>query len=191
MSEPESIVIVSGIPRSGTSLMMNLLGHAGIPLLTDDVRAPDDSNPRGYFELASVRKTNEDSTWVEQAPGHAVKVIHRLLPALPREYHYRVILMQRPVEEVVQSQDRMLSRLGADPSDLPTERVQEIFQEQYTRTRALLESEPHFEWIEIVYPELIRAPKAQIERIIRFLGLEVEAEALMPAIDANLYRERR
>ena len=84
MQDQKTIVVVSGIPRSGTSLMMSILGQAGIPLLTDDARAPDDSNPRGYFELAAVRKTNEDSAWLEQAPGQAVKVIHRLLPALPR-----------------------------------------------------------------------------------------------------------
>ncbi|MAI25929.1 MAG: sulfotransferase family protein [Spirochaeta sp.] len=190
MQDRKTIVVVSGIPRSGTSLMMSILGQAGIPLLTDDARAPDDSNPRGYFELAAVRKTNEDSAWLEQAPGQAVKVIHRLLPALPDEYHYRVILMHRPVEEVVQSQDRMLARLGADPTDLPTDRVQAIFKEQHAQTRILLENGAHFEWIEIAYPTLIQAPEAEIERVIRFLELEAEVHDLATAIDDRLYRER-
>ena len=99
--------------------MMNMLGRAGLPLLTDETRGADESNPEGYFELAAVRKTQEDNAWVSRAQGHAVKVIHRILPALPEVYRYRVILMHRPVAEVVQSQDRMLARLGADPSELP------------------------------------------------------------------------
>ncbi len=191
MSGRETIVVVSGIPRSGTSLMMNMLGRAGLPLLTDEERLADDSNPEGYFELAAVRKTREDDAWLEQACGKAVKVIHRLLPALSDEYLYRVILMHRPVEEVVQSQDRMLARLGADPTDLPTERIQEIFEEQHAQTRALLESEAHFEWIELEYPALVDSPRSGAEQVIRFLELPCAPADLVAAVDTRLYRERR
>lgn len=191
MSSRETIVVVSGIPRSGTSLMMNMLGRAGLPLLTDETRGADESNPEGYFELAAVRKTQEDNAWVSRAQGHAVKVIHRILPALPEVYRYRVILMHRPVAEVVQSQDRMLARLGADPSQLPEGRIEAIFKEQHEQTRALLEQEAHFDWIEVEYPELVEAPVRGAEQVIRFLELSAEPADVATAIDARLYRERR
>ena len=186
----EPIVVVSGIPRSGTSLMMNILGRAGLPLLVDEERAPDDSNPQGYFEWAAVRQTQQDTTWVEQAQGKAVKVIHRLLPFLPDDFSYHVILMHRPVEEVVRSQDRMLARLGADPSELPPARIQDIFKEQHAQTRSLLESEARFDWIEIDYPALIDDPLPLTQKVIRFLALEASPTQLAAAIDPQLYRER-
>ena len=190
MSGRETIVVVSGIPRSGTSLMMNMLGRAGLPLLVDEKRPPDASNPRGYFELTAVRQTQEDAAWVEQARGKAVKVIHRLLPFLPDGFSYRVILMHRPAEEVVRSQDRMLTRLGADPSDLPTSRIQEIFKEQHAQTRSLLESKTHFDWVEVEYPALIKDPVPYARKVIEFLALDVEPSRLAAAIDPRLYRER-
>ena len=171
--------------------MMNMLGRAGLPLLTDEARAPDESNPEGYFELAAVRKTQEDSAWLSGAVGHAVKVIHRLLPALPDRYRYRVILMHRPVGEVVQSQDRMLARLGADPSELPQGRVEAIFEEQHQQTRTLLEEETRFDWIEIEYPELIEQPLRGAEQVIRFLELQTDPALVAAVVDPRLYRERR
>ena len=171
--------------------MMNMLGRAGLPLLTDETRGADESNPEGYFELAAVRKTQEDNAWVSRAQGHAVKVIHRILPALPEVYRYRVILMHRPVAEVVQSQDRMLARLGADPSELPQGRIEAIFKEQHEQTRALLEQEAHFDWIEIEYPELVEDPVRGADQVIRFLELSAEPADVATVIDARLYRERR
>jgi len=170
--------------------MMNMLGLAGLPLLTDEKRLPDASNPRGYFEWAAVRQTQEDASWAEQARGKAVKVIHRLLPFLPDGFSYRVILMHRPAEEVVRSQDRMLERLGADPSDLPTARIQEIFKEQHEQTRSLLESEPRFDWIEVEYPALIKEPLPFARKIIQFLDLDTDPGELTAAVDPELYRER-
>ncbi|MFP6639083.1 MAG: sulfotransferase [Myxococcota bacterium] len=190
MALAETIVVVSGIPRTGTSLMMKMLGRAGIPLLVDDKRSADDSNPHGYFELSAVRRTREDADWVASAPGQAVKVIHQLLSALPRQYSYRVILMQRPIEQVVASQDRMLTRLGADSDDLPKGRVHEILTEQHHRARELLESETCFDWIEVDYPELVQDPEPHARRVLEFLSLDADPAQLASAVDPELHRER-
>ena len=190
MASEEPIVVVSGIPRTGTSLMMNMLGRAGVPLLVDEERPADDSNPHGYFEFSAVRRTREDAKWILKAPGHAVKVIHQLLAALPRQYSYRVILMQRPIEQVVASQDRMLSRLGADSGELPRGRIHEILSEQHQRARDLLESETCFDWIEVDYPSLVQDSDPQARRVLEFLSLDVDPERLAGAVESHLHRER-
>ena len=112
MADASTTTIVTGIPRSGTSLMMSILGAAGLPLLIDDERPADLSNPRGYFEYAPVKRGAADLSWLEEARGRVVKIIHALLPELPRDRTYRVVLMERPIAEVVASQDRMLAAQG-------------------------------------------------------------------------------
>jgi hypothetical protein len=185
------VYIVSGIPRSGTSLMMNMLGEAGLPLLTDEARPADASNPRGYFELEAVRRMRDDLGWLDEAPGHGVKVIHRLLAALPLDRTYRVILMGRPLEEVVASQTRMLEAMGGRPPDpMPESRLEEIFAEQLDETRALLDREPAFEWIEVEYHDLLADPVGCATRVAEFLGLTVDAENMARPVDPALYRTR-
>ena len=183
------IVVVSGIPRSGTSLMMQILDQAGLPILSDTERVADESNPQGYFELAAVRRTREDASWVARAHGNAVKVIHSLLDALPQEPQYKVILMRRPVPEIVRSQDRMLSRMGAELGSLPTDRLKEILSEQYEQAREHLKQEACFEWIEVEYPKLVSEPLPQIVRVLNFLDLDADPGRLVNTVDPELYRE--
>ena len=142
MSQP--VTVVSGVPRSGTSLMMSLLARAGLPVLCDESRPADASNPRGYFELEAVRRTWDDPGWVRAAPGHAVKVIHHLLGALPADQDYRVILMRRPWPAVVASQNRMLARLGKAVTSPDDARLGEILSAQWEESRRLLENASHF-----------------------------------------------
>src|SRR5215207_9218271 len=87
----QSVVIVSGLPRSGTSMMMRMLAEGGLPVLTDELRGADDDNPQGYLELEVVRQLKEGNVrWLENAQGKAVKVISSLLDYLPREYPYKI-----------------------------------------------------------------------------------------------------
>src|SRR4051812_48441025 len=117
--ERDFITIVSGLPRTGTSLMMQMLAAGGIPPLTDNLRQPDESNPRGYYEFEPVKKLRSDRTWLGQARGKAVKIIHLLLRELPVDgsFRYRVLLMQRPMSEVLSSQRAMLARQGKASAD--------------------------------------------------------------------------
>jgi hypothetical protein len=202
----EPIIVVSGLPRSGTSLMMRLLEAASVPVLQDATRPPDESNPRGYYELAAVRATARDARWVERAPGHAVKVIHRLLAALPRDRDYRVIVMRRPVREVVASQDRMLARLGApgsgrpgdpdsgrpgDPATgLPSARLEAVLAAQLEEAMALLDREPCFTWMGVDVHALIDDPEAEIARVLDFLGLAARPARLARLVEPALLRER-
>jgi len=114
------ITVVSGIPRSGTSLMMQMMSAGGMPVLTDGQRSADDNNPRGYFELESVKSLARNQDVLTQADGKVVKVISSLLPSLPKDFEYRVVFMCRPLEEVVSSQNRMLERLGKEVPLTPT-----------------------------------------------------------------------
>src|SRR5262245_34520180 len=104
------IVVVSGLPRSGTSLMMQMLQAGGMPLLTDDLRPADTNNPKGYWEYEPVKRLQQDNTWMHKAEGKAVKVISVLLQYLPPQHTYKIIFMQRPMQEVLASQTVMLER---------------------------------------------------------------------------------
>ncbi len=186
----EPIVVVSGLPRSGTSLMMRVLEAAGLPILQDGTRPPDESNPHGYYEHSAVRRTAVDPSWLEHASGHAVKVIHALLEHLPRDRRYAVILMRRPIDEVVGSQDRMLARLGRDAGLLPSARVGSVLAVQLAAAIELLEREDCFTWMSVDFPELIARPAETIRSVIDFLGLRARASDLTRLVDPSLHRER-
>jgi len=197
------IVVVSGLPRSGTSLMMQILARAGWPVLYDDQRPADESNPRGYYELGPVRSSLRDASWVAQARGHAVKVIHALLPGLPPGPRYRVLLMQRAVEEVLASQEAMLERLGRTAAAAPEigarERLGAAFARQIDQTRRLLDARSCFEWIAVDHARLIRRPEIEIRRVATFLGFgfgfgfagDSDLATLAACVDPSLHRERQ
>lgn len=190
-SDPDIITIVSGIPRSGTSLVMQMLAAAELEPLVDSARAPDDSNPLGYFELADVKRTPRAGTeWVARARGRCVKVIHALLECLPRNERYRVIFVDRDLDEVMASQDRMLERLGESAGGLPRERLRQVLKSQSDAARQLLEREPCFEWLRISHQELIREPAQTAQRMAAFLGRSEHASSMAACVDASLYRER-
>lgn len=186
----DPITVVSGLPRSGTSLMMQILDGAGIPLLHDGRRPPDPSNPRGYFELEAVKGTRRDAGWVDRAPGHAVKVIHALLADLPRDRAYRVVWMDRPLSQVVASQNAMLARLGRDPDDLPLDVLERAFRAQTARACALLERERCFAWTRVSYPDLVHAPRGTLTGLCGFLDLDAPLETLAARVDPDLHRSR-
>lgn len=191
-----SITVVSGLPRSGTSLMMQMLEAAGMPILRDDLRLPDPSNPSGYYELAAVKSTARDPSWVARAPGHAVKVIHALIPLLPRDRSYRVILMLRNLREVIASQAQMLEARGRAPGSLSEARLTEIFAAQLEETRQTLDGDACFEWMEVQHADLIRDARSVARKVSRFLGLTGSAtstpvEAMTAVVDSSLYRVRK
>src|ERR671934_2987374 len=114
IEEVPMIVIVSGLPRSGTSLMMQMLHAGGMPLLIDEQRPPDTDNPNGYWEYEPVKRLQQDNSWMHKAEGKAVKVVSALLQYLPPQHIYKIIFMQRPMQEVLASQAVMLERRGGE-----------------------------------------------------------------------------
>src|SRR5512146_1150738 len=184
------ITVVSGIPRSGTSLMMQMMAAGGMPVLTDGQRSADANNPRGYFELESVKALGKNQDIVGQAEGKVVKVISSLLPSLPKQFQYRVIFMCRPLEEVVSSQNRMLERLGMEVPPTPTAAVIAAFQEHLKKTKSWLSQQPNFEVLYVDYPAVLQTPEEHARKICSFLGRVLDVSAMISQIEQSLHREK-
>jgi len=192
MSAPRSFVtIVSGLPRSGTSLAMQMLRAGGLPVLADDARPPDTDNPAGYLEYAPVLRTATDASWVAHAPGHAVKVIYALLRQLPPGFEYRVLWMRRDPGEVIASQQAMLVRRGvAADAAISRERLTAVFAAQLAETEAWLAQQPGFRKLALDYREVVAHPPAAAATIDDFLGGRLDRGAMASAVDPSLYRQR-
>jgi len=184
------ITVVSGIPRSGTSLMMQMMSAGGMPVLTDGQRSADDNNPRGYFELESVKSLARNQDVLAQAEGKVVKVISPLLPSLPKHLEYRVIFMCRPLEEVVSSQNRMLERLGKEVPPTLTGAVIAAFKEHLRKVRSWLSQQPNIKVLYVDYPAIVQAPEEQVAKICAFLGRELDGAAMIRQIERSLHREK-
>lgn len=185
------ITIVSGLPRSGTSMMMQAVEAGGIPALTDKLRAADVDNPRGYYEFEPVKKTQEDPSWLGDAPGKVVKMVYRLLYDLPPGREYRVVFMQRKLDEVLASQDKMLQRLGQAGGGADHEKMAELFRQELDKFYAWIEKRESFRVLYVKYHEMIAAPAHQARRINEFLGGDLDEDAMAAAVDPDLYRNRR
>jgi hypothetical protein len=185
------VTIVSGLPRSGTSMLMQMLAAGGMPVLCDQLRTPDEDNPRGYFEFEPVKRTRKDNQWVVGAVGKAVKLVHLLLPHLPGGYNYRVVFMHRDVHEVLASQQLMLQRSGRRGTDLPPERLVEVFADQVRRVLDWAARQSHVAVLRVDYREVIDDPAVQAKRINTFLGGTLDEAMMAGAVDRSLYRRRR
>jgi hypothetical protein len=179
--EPSEFLIVSGLPRSGTSLMMNMLNAAGVPIMTDNKRAADEANPRGYFEWEDIKKLPRNSRIIERAAGKAVKVISMLLPSLPRKHRFRIIFMQREVEEIAGSQHKMRKRLSGAEAEDPQKMVASLAQHR-DRALHLLRNTRTVELLEIDYTDLLENPRAAAERVAEFAKIDNDKIDNMAAV---------
>ena len=185
------IPIVSGLPRSGTSLMMSMLAAGGLEVLTDQLRTPDDDNPVGYFEFEDVKKLIKgDHSWLAGSNGRAVKIISTLLPYLPDGYHYRIIFMRRTMEEVLASQRKMLINRGENPDKISDNQMAEIFEKNLQETERWINSQSHAARIDINYEQLIANPGPLVAKINIFLGGGLDEGKMLGVIDPALYRHR-
>lgn len=192
MSKTAPLYLVSGLPRSGTSLMMQMLHRGGLEVLTDEIRSADDDNPRGYFELEEVKQS---TAWIERAPGKVVKLISKLLIELPEGMHrYKVIFMRRDLDEVLASQRTMLERRGealpADQADADRE-MKELFVAHLEEVEAWLRARGDVEVLFVSYNRLVAEPRATVERVNRFLDHVLDTDAMTAAVDGSLYRNRK
>lgn len=171
-------------------MMMAMLQAGGMPLLTDHHRQPDTNNPMGYYEYERVKQLPGDTTWLQEASGHAVKVISRLLADLPKGYPYRVIFMEREIGEIVASQSAMLARLGQASSGAENDRMMDIFSSHLTDTRDWLSNQSDVATLYVSYNDLMSEPTVPIAAIDRFLGGRLDVKAMSAVVDRRLYRER-
>lgn len=187
----DSLTIVSGLPRSGTSMMMRMLEAGGLPALTDNLRQPDEDNPLGYYEFEPVKQTSRDASWIESARGKVVKMVYRLLYDLPADQPYRVILMRRNLDEVLASQRTMLQRHGKGQDGIDDARMAQLYRAQLEQFDTWVRDRPNFAVLEVNYNELLADPRRHAARVAEFLGGGLDLDAMTGVVDPSLYRNRR
>jgi hypothetical protein len=186
---PPEIVIVSGLPRSGTSLMCQMLENGGIEVVTDSIRTADTDNPRGYFELEKVKQIKEDASWLPETRGKAFKMVSQLLYNLPVTERYRVIFMQRDLDEMLISQEKMLERLGRPAA--PRELIRNSFIAHLERLHAMLGQQRHIAVLRVDYHDLLERPAEMAEIVREFLGGRGDVARMAASVDPALYRNRK
>ena len=192
--QEECVVVVTGLPRSGTSMMMQMLSAGGIDILRDDRRPADASNPRGYLEYEPVKRLGRDASWVGQARGKGVKIVSPLVRSLPRDESaapYLVIQVRRPLTEVVASQREMLARLGRDTPAVPDEVIREGFAQQLVLTQTFLDhlvATGRGRVIDIDYHQALADPVGTATRLAEFLGGSFDTPRAAAAVERSLHR---
>lgn len=188
----DRFVIVSGLPRSGTSMMMKMLEAGGIPVLTDHERVADEDNPKGYFEFERVKKLKEgDFDWLPQAKGKVVKVIATLLTHLPSDYEYDVIFMRRAMPEILASQKQMLIRRGENPDKVKDEDIAGLFDKHLVQVIGWAKKQKNIRLMEVDYNAALKAPAQIIKRVNHFFGGQLNTERMAAEVDPKLYRQRK
>lgn len=184
------ITIVSGLPRSGTSLAMQMLDAGGLPVLTDGLRVADENNRRGYLEFEPVKRLRTDRSWLPQAQGRAVKIIHLLLRDLPVDgsLQYRIVFMRRPLDEVLASQRAMLAREGKAAADAAV--LRKAFEAQLTQIDGWLASQPCIRTLDLPYHQVVQDARTAADAVTAFLGLPLDVDAMARAVDPALHRQR-
>ncbi|MFZ1628682.1 MAG: sulfotransferase domain-containing protein [Anaerolineae bacterium] len=185
------VTVVSGLPRSGTSMMMQMLAAGGLSAMTDAIRQADADNPRGYFEVERVKRLKDgDGAWMSEAQGKAIKIISALLEHLPPNQRYKVIFMQRTLAETLASQRKMLIHRGEDPARIDDAELTRLFQKHLQKVEAWLAGQPNITVLYVNYNEMIAAPSPFLTQINRFLDQRLDSEQMLAAVDRTLYRNR-
>ncbi|MGA7558301.1 MAG: sulfotransferase [Terriglobales bacterium] len=184
------ITIVSGLPRSGTSLMMQMLDAGGMPVLSDGERKADTDNPKGYLEWERIKQLPKDPSLIAEAEGKVVKVISQLILSLPAGHDYRIVFMQRPLPEVLKSQDEMLRRRGNTDSIGDNSAIEEHFQRHLVEVNKWLAGKANMQVCRVHYHRVLREPKAVAEEIAAFLQVPLDINAMVGQVDGSLYRNR-
>jgi hypothetical protein len=186
------IIVVSGLPRSGTSMMMRILGACKIPLLVDDIRKPDEDNPRGYYEFERVKDLESDNSWLDTAHGKAVKIVSPLLQYLNvgREFRYKIIFMLRSLDEILASQKKMANRLKYAEDDIEDNLLKRNYLRHLEEVKKWLEKQKNIDVLYLNYSDVVNDPASTVESIVNFLGIKLDTQEIAEVIDASLYRQR-
>ncbi|MGR6036564.1 MAG: alkaline phosphatase family protein [Candidatus Nitrosoglobus sp.] len=185
------VTVVTGLPRTGTSMMMQMLIAGGLPILTDGQRAADADNPRGYYEYEPTTRLRTERDWVKEAVGQGVKIVAQLLPFLPSEHQYRVIFMRRDLDEVLASQRAMLERLGRETASMPPEQLRAVFQQQLRQIELWLAKQSNIQTLFVDYDGVLQESAATAKAVNTFIGGNLKVDAMAAAVDPILHRQRR
>lgn len=186
----ETIVVVSGLPRSGTSMMMQMLDNGGKEILTDGVREADNSNPKGYYEFEKVKSLAANNTWMPEAEGKVVKVITQLISHLPPGHNYKIVYMERDIAEVLTSQQVMLGKTKDVAAKAFPTGLDKVFKQQVAKMDTWVEAQPHIEILRVKYKDVIEDPASAAVSVTEFLGEDLDVAAMVEAVDGKLYRNK-
>jgi hypothetical protein len=185
-----TIIVVSGLPRSGTSMMMKMLEEGGLPILTDAIRTADNDNPNGYYEFEPVKKLPEGQTqWLEDANHKVVKIISALLEYLPSNYRYKILFMEREQHEILASQQKMLKN-RSEKSEVSDAQMQEEFQKHLAAIKYWLARQPNMDVMYIDYNKMMAGPENYCQAIADFLSIPVDVSKMLAVPNEGLYRNR-
>ena len=188
---PPFVTVVSGLPRSGTSMMMKVIEAGGIPVVTDALRTADEDNPKGYFEFERVKQLDKgDTAWVADAQGKVVKVISALLEYLPAAYTYRVVFVRREMSEILASQKKMLERRGEPTDRVSDEELSRLFAKHVQKVETWLRGQPNFSVLYVDYNAMLAGPQPFVRQINQFLGGSLDEQKMAAMVDPSLYRNR-
>lgn len=179
-----NLVVVSGLPRSGTSMMMGALQAGGLDLVTDRQREADLHNQKGYFEHEDVKTLEEDSAWLTRHRGEAVKIIYRQLYYLPSELPTKIIFMRRDVREVVASQNAMLG----EPADVGD--WSRLLMRELVKVDRWLSAQPHIQLLNVAHRRVFEDGETVMREIASFLNRDLDTQAMLATVRPELYRQR-
>jgi Sulfotransferase domain len=189
-NDDKTIIVVSGLPRSGTSMMMKMLEEGGIPILTDAVRGADNDNPNGYYEFELVKKLPDgQNQWLADANRKAVKIISALLEHLPVNYRYKIIFMEREPREILASQQKMLANRN-EKSSVDDAEMQEQFQKHLAAIKYWLARQPNMDVMYVDYNRMIVSPENYCQAVADFIAIPIDVSKMLAVPNERLYRNR-
>ena len=185
------IIVVSGLPRSGTSMLMKMLEAGGIDLVTDNFRKADEDNPLGYFEYEKVKSIENDGTWLKKMGGKAVKIISHLLYHLPPDLRYKIIFVRRDMGEILTSQNKMYERLNNKADSINEAVLFRKFGIHLAKIETWLEKQENFDCLFLQYHEVVKDARSRAETICSFLDRPLKISEMAATVSPSLYRNRK
>lgn len=189
--DSDTITVVSGLPRSGTSMMMKMLEAGGLTVLTDNQRVADEDNPRGYYEDERIKRLAKDASWLAEARGKVIKVVSPLLKHLQRQFRYRIVFVRRDMAEVLASQRQMLVRRGEPADTVSDDKMAAAYRKHLADVEAWLQEQRNMDVLYVKYDEVVQSPAEHAQRINQFLGQRLDTAKMATAVDRTLYRQRQ
>ena len=183
------IIVVSGLPRSGTSMMMQILEAGGVEILTDNLRSPDSDNSKGYYEYEKVKNLHKDNYWLKKCQGKTIKIVSNLIKNLRSDMEYKIIFMERDITEVLSSQSKMLKNAGLNDSSSDME-LKNIFLNHIKEIKIWLQNQTHMEILFVNHKDCIYNSEFVCQDILRFLDMNLNYEEMVKVVDVTMYRNR-
>ncbi len=186
----KTIVIVSGLPRSGTSMMMKTLEAGGMKIVTDEIRKADEDNPKGYYEHEMVKKIKEDTSWLMGTRGKVFKMVSMLLYELPEDENYKVIFMRRRMSEILVSQRKLVERMGQKVDSAGGEEMEKLFNKHLKEIIKWIDEQKNIDVLYVNYNDFVESPQEQTELVNQFLNNKLNTKEAVKVVDKTLYRNR-